>query len=267
MLRKFFALTALITILNLIAAIYTADFVKATPVAKENPNSVIDTLQLLKPDEVSRLARRIKAVEDTYNVRIGIEFLKNTHGQSVETTANSLLDKNFSGGANGGILLLVVMDTRKWYISTDLRMRDRIFDTNAIAATFLEELSAGNYFNACSNYIDGVEKSLAYYEQNGAAYDSSDEFDVFALMIAVVVAIICGFMFRSMLIGSMSNVRPAVEAGEYLDRNSVDINEKKDRYLFTNTSRRRKGKSGSGGGSSSGGSGGGGSHGGGGGSF
>ena len=145
-------------------------------------------------------------------------------------------------------------------------MNERIFDTNAIAAGFLEELSAGNYFNACSRYIDGVEKSLAYYENNGVAYDSSDEFDIMALMIAVVVALICGFMFRSMLIGSMSNVRPAVEAGEYLDRNSVDINEKKDRYLFTNTSRRRKGKSGSGGGSS-GGRGGGGGHGGSGGSF
>ena len=113
MLRKFFALTALITILNLIVAGYTSNVVKATPVAKEPTNAVIDTMNLLTPDEVSRLSRRIKAVEDAYNVRIGIEFLKNTHGQSVEVTANSLLDKNFSGGANGGILLLVVMDSRK----------------------------------------------------------------------------------------------------------------------------------------------------------
>lgn len=266
MLRKIFALSALIATLNFIAAIYTSNVAEATPVAKEPTNAVIDTMNLLTPEEVSRLSRRIKAVEDTYNVRIGIEFLKNTHGQSVEATANSLLDKNFSGGANGGILLLVVMDTRKWQISTDAKMQERIFDTNAIASTFLSELSAGNYFNACSNYIDGVEKSLAYYEKSGSAYDSSDEFDIMALMIAVVVAIICGFMFRSMLIGSMSNVHTANEAGEYLDRNSVNINEKKDRYLFTNTTRSRKNKSGSSG-HSSGGRGGGGGHGGSGGSF
>ena len=263
MLKKFFALTALFTILNFIVAFHTAD---ATPVAKEPTGAIIDTMNLLKPEEVSRLSRRIKALEDTYNVRIGIEFLKNTHGQSVEATANSLLDKNLKGGTNGAILLLVVMDTRKWQISTDSRMSERIYDTNAIAATFLEKLSAGDYFGACSSYIDSVEKSLAYYEQNGAAYDSSDEFDVFALMIAVVLAIICGVMFRSMLIGSMSNVRPAVEAGEYLDRNSVDINEKRDRYLFTNTSRRRKSKPSSSG-HSSGGGGGGSGHGGSGGSF
>ncbi len=264
MLRKIFALTALITVLNLAFVLHIANTVKATPVAKEPANAVIDTMNLLKPDEVSRLSRRIKAVEDKYNVRIGIEFLKNTHGQSVEATANSLLDKNFSGGANGGILLLVVMDSRKWQISTDSRMQERIYDTNAIAAGFLDKLSAGDYFDACSSYIDGVENSLAYYEQNGSAYDSADEFNVFALMVAFVVAIICAYMFRSALIGSMSNVRPAFEAGEYLDRNSVDINEKKDRYLFTNTTRRRKSRGSSSGGGSSGG---GGSHGGSGGSF
>lgn len=264
MLRKFFALAALFTIFNFAFSLHIANTVKATPVAKENPNSVIDTMNLLKPDEVSRLARRIKAVEDTYNVRIGIEFLKNTHGQSVESTANSLLDKNLRGGANGSILLLVVMDSRKWQISTDSRMQERIYDTDAIAATFLDKLSAGDYFGACSNYIDSVEKSLAYYEQNGSAYDSSDELDGLAVIVAVVLAIICGVMFRSMLISSMSNVRPAVEASEYLDRNSVDINEKKDRYLFTNTTRRRKSRGSSSGGSSSRGGGG---HGGSGGSF
>ena len=47
MLRKFFALAALFTIFNFAFSLHIANTVKATPVAKENPNSVIDTMNLL----------------------------------------------------------------------------------------------------------------------------------------------------------------------------------------------------------------------------
>ena len=63
-------------------------------------------------------------------------------------------------------------------------------------------------------------------------------------------------MFRSSLIASMSNVRPAIEASEYLDKNSVNINESRDTFLYMNVQRRAKSSSRSSGGRSSGGGGG-----------
>lgn len=223
--------------------------------------SIIDTQNLLTPDEIKSLTQKIQQVEQKHNVKIGIEFLKNTHGQNVENTANSLLDKNFSGAPNGGILLLVVMDTRKWYISTDYEMSQRIPDTSALSNAFLSKLSAGDYYGACNSYIDGVDKSLSYYEENGTATG----FDPLAGMLAFVLAIICAGFFRSALIGSMSNVHPAVSAADYLKRDTVKITDRRDNFLFTKVSRRRKSKGSSS--SGSGGHSGGGSHGGGGGSF
>ena len=73
-------------------------------------------------------------------------------------------------------------------------------------------------------------------------------------------------MFRSALIGSMSNVRPAISAIDYLKRESVKITDRQDRFLFKNISRRPKNKS-TASRSNGGGNGGGGGHGGSGGSF
>ena len=249
MIKKFFAFVTFIFMMNF-AITFAAQ-------------SIVDTQNLLTPAEIKSLTQKIQQVEQKHQVKIGIEFLKNTHGQNLENTANSLLDKNFSGAPNGGILLLVVMDTRKWYISTDYEMKQRISDVNAISNTFLPKLSADDYYGACSSYVDGVDKFLTYYEKNGAAYDSSAGFDPLAGMLAFVLAIICAGFFRAALIGSMSNVHPATSAADYLKRDSVKISEKRDTFLFTKVSRRRKSK----GSSSSGGSHGGGSHGGGGGSF
>lgn len=274
MIKKFFAFAMLIVMLNFttaLAAQSIADYSDNIESSfadningKKNSASVVDTQNLLTADEINRLTQKIQQVEQKHQVKIGIEFLKNTHGQSLDNAANSLLDKNFSGAQNGGILLLVVMDTRKWKISTDSTMRQRIPDaqTAAIANNFVSYLSDGYYYDACNRYIDDVDKYLTYYETNGTPYDPSSEFDPLALMIAIFLAIIGAVMFRSMLIGSMSNVHTALSAMDYLKRETVKLTEKKDTYLFTNVTRRRKSRS-----SSSSGGGGGGSHGGSSGSF
>ena len=272
MIKKIFAFVTLIVMLNFTTVLaaqsiadYSDNIENSMLNGQINSSSVVDTQKLLTADEISALNQKIQRVEQKHNIRIGIEFLKNTHGQSLDDTANSLLDKNFSGAQNGGILLLVVMDTRKWKISTDSAMRQKIPDaqTAAIANNFVSYLSDGYYYDACNTYIDGVDKYLTYYETNGTPYDSSNEFDPLALMLAIVLAIMGGIMFRSMLIGSMSNVHTALSAMDYLKRETVKLTEKKDTYLFTNVTRRRKSKSSSS--SSSGGSGG--SHGGSSGSF
>lgn len=276
MIKKIFAFAMLIVMLNFttaLAAQSIADYSNNIGSSfadnlngKKNSSSVVDTQNLLTADEISALTQKILRVEQKHQVKIGIEFLNNTHGQSLDNAANSLLDKNFSGAQNGGILLLVVMDTRKWKISTDSTMRQRIPDaqTAAIANNFVSYLSDGYYYDACNRYINDVDKYLTYYETNGTPYDPSSEFDPLALMIAIFLAIIGAVMFRSMLIGSMSNVHTALSAMDYLKRETVKLTEKKDTYLFTNVTRRRKSKGRS---SSSSGGGGGGSHGGSSGSF
>ena len=158
------------------------------------------------------------------------------------------------------------MGSRKYEIATDARMSERITDADGIPflkQKFQPSLKAGDLAGACNNFVDGVNELVTYYETNGAAYSSdSDGIDPMIAIGAIVIALGGGMFFRSVLISSMSNVHHALTASDYLERNSVKINESRDTFLFRNVKRRPRGggggsRGGSSGGSSSGGGGGG----------
>ncbi len=228
---------------------------------------IVDEANLLSASEVQALNQKISSIEQKHGIRIDIDFLRTIGNREISTAARTLLEQNLRDGRNGNILLLVVMDERNWYISTDSKMDVRIPSVSGIGKIFVSSLSGGDYFGACNKFLDAVDSSMNYYEQNGAAYDGG--FNPVAAMAAVVFGLIFGGMVRSWLISGMSNVRPEKAAMDYLKRETVKLLTNRDIYIFTNVVRRPKasgngamarGSSGGGGrGGSSGGGGGGGS--------
>ena len=236
----------------------------AAPNTSENlTNSVVDDANVLGEKNIQALTEKIKAVEKKHGVKIGINFYQTIGKQNIDTTANHLLKKYFSGSENGGIIFLVVMEDRSWDIALDAKMNQRIFSYTDVAelnGAFMDKLHNNNFVGASEIFIKNVDELLTYYEQNGTPYDRTSQFNPMALAAAIILAIVIGFFIRSILIGSMSNVHHAMEATDYLKRDSVNIFERNDTYLFTNVSRRPKssGNKNSGGRSSGGGSSGGG---------
>ena len=208
---------------------------------------VSDQAKLLSSPQREALAAKIQQVEAAHKVKIGICTLQNLpQGMSVGKYANNTLDNNYAGGENGSIVLVIAMGSRDWYISTDNNMRARIADETGIKGLknlFLEDLSDGEYEAGFNAFVNGVDKYLSYYEKEGKPYDPADEFDILAAILAVAVAAAGGFFFAYYLICGMSNVAPALEAGKYLRKDTVDINQRQDRYLFTTVTRRTKSKS------------------------
>ena len=223
--------------------------------------AIFDNSQTLSKGEIKNLTEKIQAVEQKHGVKIGVEFLKTISNANIANAAQELLRKHYGGAQNGGIIFLVVMDSRQWYVATDSKLNNFV-NANDIGNALLPSLKNGDYAGACNSYIDAVDKYLTYYEQNGAPYDSTAGFNPMAAIAAVLLAILFGISVRSWLIGSMSNVHHETKATDYLKRETVKFIKNKDTYLFTNVERRPKP---SGGMSSRGGSGGGGSSGGGGG--
>ena len=250
--------------LSLLALLFLINFsVNAAQI-----QSVTDNAGVLKPTEVELLNQRIRNVENAHKIKIGVAFVKNIGSSDMITASNNFLDQNFANGKNGGIILLVDMNKRKYEMSTDRRMINIITDGDGIPflkEKFQSELSAGNYYGAVNNFVEGVDELLTYYETNGIAYGQRKpgEFDPMAAGLAVILSIFIGVMIRSSLIGKMSNIRHAMEAIDYLKKNTVKLTENRDTFLFMNVQRRPR----SSGNRRSGGSHGGGGHGGGGGSF
>ena len=254
--KKFLSLLALILLINFSVA----------SAARLDP--VTDNVGLMKATEIELLNQKIRKVEQAHKIKIGVAFVKSIGSSDMVTASNDFLDQNFNNGMNGGIILLVAMDQRKYEMSTDRRMVERITDADGIPLlkeTFQSELSAGNYYKAVNNFVDGVDELMTYYETNGVAYGQRKpgEIDPMAAAMAVMLSILGGLGIRSTLISSMSNVHHAMEAIDYLKKNTVKLIENRDTFLFMSVKRRPR----SSGGSSGGGGHGGGGHGGGGGSF
>ena len=221
---------------------------------------VNDNAGLLTAQQVDTLNNKIRGVQMAHKIKIGVVFVKSVGGRDIVKVSNELLDKNFANSSNGSIVLLVAINDRKYEIDTNTVMRDKITDFDGIPYlkdAFKSSLSAGDYYGAADNFVDGVDKLVTHYETNGAPYGTRTpgSFDPMAAMMAVVIALFIGVTIRSWLIGSMSNVRHAAEAIDYLKRQTVKFTEKRDTFLFMNVKRRPRGGSGSSGGGSHGGGG------------
>ncbi len=250
--KKFFALLALIVAVNF--SVTSAAQVPA----------VTDQTGSLNAAQIKSLDEKIHTVQSAHKIKIGIAFVKSTGNNDIAQVTRELLRQGFANSSNGSIVLLVDMKAHKYEIATDARMSERITDIDGIPflkQKFQPALKAGDWAGACNSFVDGVNELVTFYETNGAAYSSdSDGFDPTLAICAIVIALGGGMFFRSVLISSMSNVHHALTATDYLQRNSVEINESRDTFLFRNIKRRPRGGGGSsrgGGGSSSGGGGGG----------
>ena len=90
--------------------------------------SVVDEAGLLSKDDVQKISQQIGQMESKYNVRIGVVTKKSIGGKNVGSFANHLVDTDYAGASGGAIVLLIVMDSRDWYISTDNTMRKVVTD-------------------------------------------------------------------------------------------------------------------------------------------
>lgn len=263
MLKKICAIFAVITAIGFSVSFASEPLdppEKYLPAEKMLDAAIFDNSQTLSKSEIQSLTNKIKAVEQKHGIKIGVEFLKTIGNANISTAARELLNQHYGGAQNGGIIFLVVMDSRQWYVATDSKLNNFV-NANDVGNYLLPNLKDGDYFGACENFIDATDKYLTYYEQNGAAYDSTAGFNPMAAMAAVLLGILFGISVRSWLMGTMSNVHHETKATDYLKRETVKFIKNKDIYLFTNVERRPKPSGGgmsSRGGSSGGSSGGGG---------
>lgn len=204
---------------------------------------VLDQADLLRPQEEKVLQQSLDQVNQKYQVRLAVVTVKSTGGVKTGEFANVMLDKIKDSRLKGNMVLLLSMKDRDWYISTDNGMRKMITDKagiKALSGKFLPALKKNNYPEAFGQFAKGTDELLAYYQKEGKPYDPANAFNPLALAIGAAVALGIGLLVRRVLIGQMNNVMPALEAGVYLDRDSFQLEENADNYLYMTVHRKPK---------------------------
>ena len=130
-------------------------------------DNVNDELNYLSENEIIEIQSEIEHVVNTHGLDIAIVITDNTDGKSSRSFADDYYDSHGFGIGNdaSGLLLLINMDIREVWISTTGKAIDIFTDSriNSILDALIPDLSEGDYYNTCMEFIYQVEK----YAQSG----------------------------------------------------------------------------------------------------
>ena len=201
-------------------------------------SSLVDNADLLSPRQEREVLQVLEQVEKAHNVRVAVVTIPSIGNNSMATYANKLVDDVYNDGAKGNMVLLQVTDQRKWYISTDSKLKDITGTNDAVnymSKAFVTYLSNGDYPNAYKVYATKANDLLDYYAKNGKPVKKEKPFpNEPALVFALFGAFIFTKSIRKSLLDSMSNVNAAVAADAYLDERSFELKDSSDTYMYSN---------------------------------
>jgi uncharacterized protein len=234
---------------------------------------VVDNAGLLSGDEVAELNRKIQALRSELELEIVIVTTYGTGYKNVQEYADDFYDVNGYGygSDNSGILLLLDMEAREWYMSTcgDAIYIFTDYGLEALGQGILPYLADGDYYGAFSHWIEALPDYVERF-RNGSPIDGyvqPDDYDSpygdetvhyneplikhpfpVALVIGLVAALITVLVMRI----RMNTARYRHDAQDYLKKGSFRLWQRSDMFLYSRVSRKLKApKNSSGGGGSS----------------
>ena len=179
-------------------------------------------------------------------------------GYPIEIFAGNYYDEGGfgRGGAKDGVLLVIAMSEREWYILT-----------NGSAHTAITDLEVDNIGNRISSYLTSGDYSQAFtLFADECEYEINGELNGFPfklgrnLLIAVAIGLVIAFIVTGIWRAQLKSVRLQSNATTYKKSGSMQVDLSRDLYLYSTVARRAKpqnnSSSRSGGGSSRGGGGG-----------
>lgn len=220
----------LFVILTMLAALLVASLgFAAAP-------SLVDNAHVLTAQQKKEVLSELHKQEQAYGIRMGVVVMKSINGADAGKYANKLIDETYNDGVNGNMVLLQVLDTRKWYISTDKKLKEVIkgdAGVEYISKPMVAKLKNGDYAGAYITYAQKGGELLAYQKENDEPWEPEEKFNWLALIISLAGGGIIAWAYRSALISSMSNVRSEVAADAYLNKESFNLVHSDDIYTHT----------------------------------
>lgn len=224
--------------------------------------SLTDNAQLLTATQKQQVLAVLKQQEQAHHVRIAVVTMDSIGNNKVSSYATRLLDRNFTDGAKGNMLLLQVVDQRQWYIVTDAKLQSTMGTSASVkylSNAFVPKMSQGDYASAYLTFAQKSGELLSYYEQNGSnaaattagylnrqqsaaqrqavaatAAEEKEQDPEMPILFAVVGGGVLAILVRSSLLASMSNVQAQAAADAYLKRDSFELTHSNDTYLYSN---------------------------------
>ncbi len=222
--------------------------------ASEGKNRLIDNAGLLTSSETKNLSSTLDEISERQKMDVVI-LTENTIGEkSPQDYADDYFDYNDYGIGEdkSGILLLLNMQEKDWYVST--KGHGIIVFTDAgldyISKKILPELKSKNYKDAFNIFANLCDKFITKANTD-KPYDSGnlpkEPFNIsFWIPAAILMGLFLAWLVVLYMKKQLKTVLPKVKADDYIQKNSLQIKNARDIFLYSSITRRARPKSSSG---------------------
>jgi uncharacterized protein len=193
--------------------------------AAEPPTRLVDGADLLTQSEEETVLAALDEVSAKYGNDVVVVTTDALGGKSPMAYADDFYDQN--GYAEDGILLLISMEDRDWWISTCGDCISYFSDAaiDKIGEEMLSDLSSGTYWraflvfaNRCEYYIDGGINGFPFpFGRN--------------LIICLVVGFVVAFVATAAMKAQLKSVRQQ-NAGDYVKKGSMQLTDSGDYFMY-----------------------------------
>lgn len=204
---------------------------------------LIDSAGLLTKSQRSNIKNKLDEISNKHNCDIVIVTVNTLSGKTPMVYADDFFDYN--GYSENGILLLISMEDRDWYISTAGNGISAVTDAGwqYIGDEIVEYLSDGDYNGAFKRYADLCDDFLTHREETGEPYNKGNLPKKPLSSMWYLYSLVGGAIIALIITGIMKSDLKSVEwksAGNYLKNGSLKVTESKDIFLYSHIDRERK---------------------------
>ncbi|MBP5279712.1 MAG: TPM domain-containing protein [Erysipelotrichaceae bacterium] len=203
---------------------------------------VNDYADLLSSDEEQELNRKLLAFKNRYGLDAVIVTTRSTNGMDIDDYADDFYDYN--GYGKDGILLIIDMSDRSWYVSTKGKGITYFTDygIDRIMDDMMPSLSNGRYYAAFDTFADDVE-SYTRSALDGDIIDYHEPkrgFGMGNVLVSAVVGLFASLIAMGILKSQLRSVSRQRFATNYIVDNSFMLTGASDLFVNRHVTRSRR---------------------------
>lgn len=234
---------ALSVLLALTFCLMTSLAATVPALAAAHPARLVDNAGLLTEEEQATLLSQLDEISKRQQNDVVVATTDSLDGKTAMAYADDFYDEHGYGfgKSHDGVLLLVSMESRDWWMTTTGFCITAITDDGIdyISEQFLSDLSDGEYAEAFSTYASLCDEFITQ-AKTGDPYDGDHmPKGPFDNGLCLVAALIIGFLIARHITNTwkeeLESVRPQPEARDYVRPGSLRVTREEDRYLRSET--------------------------------
>ncbi len=215
----------------------------ATVSYAENFPRLVDGAELLSNYEERQIEQLLNEISERQKLDIVIVTADGLLGKSPRDFADDYFDSGYGFGNNkDGVLLLLNMEERDWYLSTSGFGETAFTDAGIdyMAEEFVPYMSDGDFYGGFEVFARLCDEFITQ-AKNGEPYDRGNlpkgALGFIWIIIAIAVGLVVALIVTASLKSQLKNVRYKTEASDYIRKGSLNITNSRDLFLYRNVSR------------------------------